>query len=177
MKRIVSEYELSDEQLNIVKQLAAETGLMEDTVKILFGRGVDDREKIKKFINPSRANFISPFKMSGMDEAVGLITRARDEDWVVVVYGDYDADGVCASTIMCNVLKDFGIEPVVYVPERRDGYGLNKNAIDEIFEEYFPQLFITVDCGISCADEVEYIKEQGAEVIVKIGRASCRERV
>ncbi len=52
MKRIVSEYELSDEQLNIVKQLAAETGLMEDTVKILFGRGVDDKEKIKKFINP-----------------------------------------------------------------------------------------------------------------------------
>ncbi len=166
MKRIVSEYELSDEQLNIVKQLASETGLLEDTVKILFGRGVNDREKIKKFINPSRANFISPFKMSGMDEAVGLITRARDEDWVVVVYGDYDADGVCASTIMCNALKDFGIEPVVYVPERRDGYGLNKNAIDEIFEEYFPQLFITVDCGISCADEVEYIKEQGAEVIV-----------
>ena len=104
--------------------------------------------------------------MSGMDDAVKLITRARDEEWAVVVYGDYDADGICASTIMRAALIDFGIEPLVYIPERRDGYGLNRAAIDEIFEEYFPQLFITVDCGISCAEEVEYIKEQGAEVIV-----------
>ena len=67
---------------------------------------------------------------------------------------------------MCNALKDFGIQPVVYIPERADGYGLNIKSIDAIFEEYFPQLFITVDCGISCAEEIEYIKEQGAEVIV-----------
>lgn len=166
MKRIVPEYSFSDEQLNTVKNLAAECGLLEETVKILFGRGIDDKQKIIDFINPSRKHFISPFKMRGMDEAVKLITRAREEDWAVVVYGDYDADGICAATIMSNALKDFGIIPTVYVPERRDGYGLNRAAIDAIFEEDFPQLFITVDCGISCADEVEYIKEQGAEVIV-----------
>lgn len=166
MKKIVPEYKFSDEQLNNIKALALKCGLLEDTVKILFGRGIDDAEKIKKFLNPSRSNFISPFKMSGMSEAVELITRARDEEWAVVVYGDYDADGICASTILSRALCDFGIEPLVYVPERRDGYGLNKSAIDEIFEEFFPQLFITVDCGISCAEEVEYIKEQGAEVIV-----------
>lgn len=166
MKKIVPEYVFSEEQLNTVKRLSSECGLLEDTVKILYGRGIDDAEKIRKFINPSSEHFISPFKMSGMDEAVGLITRARDEGWAVVVYGDYDADGICASTIMRNVLHDFGIEAEVYIPERRDGYGLNKTAIDAIFEEYFPQLFITVDCGISGAEEVEYIKEQGAEVIV-----------
>ena len=166
MKKIVPEYVFSDEQLNTVKSLAKQCSLMEETVKILYGRGIDDAEKIEKFIRPSRDNFISPFKMSGMKEAVELITRARGEDWSVVVYGDYDADGVCASTIMSSALRDFGIEPFVYIPERRDGYGLNRNAIDEIFEECFPQLFITVDCGISCAEEVEYIKEQGAEVIV-----------
>ena len=166
MKRIVPEYEFSEEQLNNVKSLAKQCNLLEDTVKILYGRGIDDKEKIERFIRPSRAHFISPFKMGGMEQAVELITRARDEEWSVVVYGDYDADGVCASTIMSSALKDFGIEPIVYIPERRDGYGLSKAAIDEIFEEYFPQLFITVDCGISCAEEVEYIKEQGAEVIV-----------
>ncbi len=166
MKRIVPEFEFSAEQLNIIKQLSKECGLLEDTVKILYGRGIDGKDKIESFITPSRSHFISPFKMSGMDEAVALITRAREENWCVAVYGDYDADGVCASTIMYNVLKDFGIEAVVYIPERRDGYGLNKTSIDAIFEEHFPQLFITVDCGISCADEVEYIKEQGAEVIV-----------
>ncbi len=166
MKRIIPEYEFSAEQLNTVKNLAAECGLLEDTVKILFGRGIDDCEKIKKFIEPSREQFISPIKMSGMQEAVELIGSARDEGWAVVIYGDYDADGVCASTIMYNALRDFGIEAAVYIPERRDGYGLNKQAIDFIFDEYFPQLIITVDCGISGAEEVEYIKEQGAEVIV-----------
>ncbi|MGN0814100.1 MAG: single-stranded-DNA-specific exonuclease RecJ [Candidatus Coproplasma sp.] len=166
MKRILPECEFSPEQLNIIESLARSTGLCSDTVKILYGRGVDDEEKIKRFLHPSKSNFISPFKMSGMKEAVELITRAKEEDWVVVVYGDYDADGVCASSIMRGVLKDFGIEPIVYVPERRNGYGLNVAAIDEIFEEYFPQLFITVDCGISNAEEVDYIKEQGAEVIV-----------
>lgn len=166
MKRTVPEYTFSEEQLNTVRNLAKECNLLEDTVKILFGRGVDDREKIDKFIHPSRSHFISPFKMSGMDEAVKLITLARDEEWCVVVYGDYDADGICASTIMYNALKDFGIQPIVYIPERRDGYGLSKSAVDEIFDEYCPQLFITVDCGISCAEEIEYIKEQGAEVIV-----------
>lgn len=166
MKKIIPEYEFSAEQLNTVKQLAFECGLLEDTVKILYGRGIDDKEKILSFIRPSREQFISPFKMSGMAEAVELITRARDEGWTVAVYGDYDADGICASTILSRALCDFGIVPVVFVPERRDGYGLHESSIDRIFEEYFPQLFITVDCGISCAKEVEYIKEQGAEVIV-----------
>ncbi len=166
MKKILPEYEYSEGQLNIIGDLARRTGLCPETVKILYGRGIDDEDKIERFIHPSRAHFVSPYKMSGMKEAVELITRARDEGWQVVVYGDYDADGVCASTIMRGVLERFGIEPVVYVPERTSGYGLGEAAIDAIFEEYFPQLFITVDCGISNAEEVEYIKEQGAEVIV-----------
>ncbi|MBD5632505.1 MAG: single-stranded-DNA-specific exonuclease RecJ [Clostridia bacterium] len=166
MKRILPEFEFTDEQLNTVNALAKECSLFPDTVKILYGRGLRDKESIQKFMHPSREHFISPFKMSGMREAVELITRARDEEWSVVVYGDYDADGVCAATIMGNVLKDFGIEPYICVPERRDGYGLSVALIDSIFDEYFPQLFITVDCGISCADEVEYLKELGAEVIV-----------
>lgn len=166
MKRILPEFEFSDEQLNIVRKLASECGLCEDTVKILYGRGICTKQEITDFMNPSKEHFISPFKMSGMREAVELITMARDEEWSVVVYGDYDADGVCAATILGNSLRDFGIEPYICVPERKDGYGLSAALIDAIFDEYFPQLFITVDCGISCADEVNYIKEMGAEVIV-----------
>ncbi|MDE6867600.1 MAG: DHH family phosphoesterase [Clostridia bacterium] len=72
---------------------------------------------------------------------------------------------MCA-TIMGGALEDFGVEAHLFVPERKNGYGLSRENIDYIFDEYFPQLVITVDCGISGADEVEYIKEQGAEVIV-----------
>ncbi len=166
MKRIKQEAVFTAEQQNIIADLAARTGLCEQTVAILYGRGVDSADKINAFMNPSRSRFLSPFLMSGMKEAVALITRAREEGWSVVVYGDYDADGICASTIMVRALADFGIEANVYVPERAQGYGLTISAIDEIFDEWFPQLFITVDCGISNAKEVAYIKEQGAEVIV-----------
>ena len=166
MKSIKAEAEFTAEQLNNIAELAAATGLCEQTVAILYGRGVDTQDKIEGFMNPSQKRFLNPFLMSGMKEAVALLTRAREEDWSVVVYGDYDADGICATTIMARALSDFGLQPYVYVPERTQGYGLTTGAIDEIFEEWFPQLFITVDCGISNAKEVEYIKEQGAEVII-----------
>lgn len=166
MKKIIAEAEFTAEQCGDISALSKLTGLCEETVKILYGRGIDTADKIDAFIHPGKHRFLSPFLMSGMKEAVDLITRAREEDWSVVVYGDYDADGVCASTIMCRALADFGVNACVFVPERRNGYGLNVDSIDEIFEEYFPQLFITVDCGISNAQEVDYIKEQGAEVIV-----------
>ncbi len=166
MKKIKREAELTAEQLNTVRSLARSTGLCFQTVAILYGRGVDTVEKISAFMHPSGRRLLDPFLMSGMAEAKRLITRARDEEWEVVVYGDYDADGVSASTIMIRSLADFGINARVFIPERRNGYGLNIPSIDEIFEEYCPQLFITVDCGISNATEVEYIKEQGAEVII-----------
>ncbi len=166
MKKIAYEAELTAEQLNLIPPLAASTGLCSETARILVGRGVDTTDKIKAFIHPSKARLLSPYLMSGMKETVSLLNRARDEQWTVAVYGDYDADGICASTIMYRALLEYGIDAYVFVPERKNGYGLSVDAIDAVFEECFPQLFITVDCGISNAAEVEYIKEQGAEVIV-----------
>lgn len=166
MKKIVPEYSFSAEQLNIVAELAEETGLTEHITRILYARGVDTAEKIQRFMRPSERNFLSPFLMRGMKEAVDLITQARDEGRTVAVFGDYDADGICASAIMYHALREFGIEPHVYVPERADGYGLSIEAVDRIFEECNPELFITVDCGISCAEEAQYIYELGSDVIV-----------
>ncbi|MBQ7879496.1 MAG: hypothetical protein IJ317_02480, partial [Clostridia bacterium] len=78
MKKIVPEYSFSEEQLNIVSALASETDLTEQTVRILYARGIDTAEKIRRFMNPSRKNFLSPFLMQGMKEAVEMITDARD---------------------------------------------------------------------------------------------------
>ena len=166
MKRIVPEYSFSEEQLNIISDLAAATGLTEQITRILYARGIDTVQKIRRFMHPSEKNFLSPYLMKGMKEAVELITQARDEGRTVAVFGDYDADGICASAIMYHALRDFGIEAQVYVPERVDGYGLSEEAIDRIFEECNPELFITVDCGISCAKEAQYIYELGSDVIV-----------
>lgn len=166
MKKIVPEYSFSEEQLNKIAILAKEAGLTEQITRILYARGIDTREKIRTFLNPSKSHFLSPFLMQGMHEAVTLITKARDEGKTVAVFGDYDADGVCASTIMYYALRDFGIEAHVYIPERADGYGLSMEAVDRIFDECNPELFITVDCGISCAKEAQYIYELGSDVII-----------
>ncbi len=166
MKKIVSEYRFGEEQLNIIKVLSRETGLTEQITRILYARGVDTAEKIRRFMQPSAKNFLSPFLMKGMKEAVELITQARDEGRTVAVFGDYDADGICASAIMYYALRDFGVDAHIYVPERADGYGLSEEVVDRIFEECNPELFITVDCGISCAKEAQYIYELGSDVIV-----------
>ncbi len=166
MKKIVPEYLYSEEQLHTIALLAKELGLTEQITRILYARGIDTAEKIRRFMNPSAKNFLSPFLMRGMKEAVELITQARDEGRTVAVFGDYDADGICASTIMYYALKDFGVDAHVYVPERADGYGLSEEVVDRIFEECNPELFITVDCGISCAKEAQYIYELGSDVII-----------
>jgi len=166
MKKLIPEYEFSPAEEAEVLRLARAVGVHETTARILFARGVDTEEKAKRFLSPSKDNFLDPMLLSGMREAKELLTRARDEEWRVAVFGDYDADGIGALAILSRSLREFGIEPYVYVPERADGYGLSIKAIDEIFDEFLPDLVVTADCGISCADEVEYIKEQGAFVIV-----------
>lgn len=166
MKRILPEFEFSAEQTAEIERLAESCSLTRTSAAILYGRGIDTPQKVQAFSHPGREHFISPFKMRGMTEAAALIKRARDEEWDVLVYGDYDADGVCAATIMGGALRDYGIDARVFVPERRNGYGVTVSALEEIFEDYFPQLVITVDCGISNAEEVEYLKESGCEVIV-----------
>lgn len=166
MKRIVREFELTPEQEGAVRTLARRIGITDTTASILFARGMDDEEKMRRFLAPSRENFLSPFLMRGMTEAKELLKRAKEEDWQVVVFGDYDADGIGAVSILSRALRRFGIEPYLYVPERSEGYGMSVAAIDKIFDECMPDLVVTVDCGISNAAEVQYIQEQGAYVIV-----------
>ncbi len=156
----------TNEQLNIINDLSKKFGITELTLKILYSRGYTDKESIERFLNPSKDNFISPYSLSGMTEAVKRITYARDNNETVVVYGDYDADGICATTILCKALKIFGIEAYTVIPERENGYGLSESVINEVIDSYFPDLIITVDCGISAKNEVEYLKDLGVDVIV-----------
>ncbi|MBQ7163763.1 MAG: single-stranded-DNA-specific exonuclease RecJ [Clostridia bacterium] len=163
---IVTRPRLDGEQLNIVKRLAERANISETFARILYIRGIDTEEKAARFLSPGKSHFTSPFLLKGMKETVERLTAARDNGEVVVVYGDYDADGICASSIMFFALREFGIEAYPVIPERADGYGLSEKVIDAAMEEYNPDLFITVDCGISGRNEVEYIKDLGVDVIV-----------
>lgn len=138
MKRIVREFELTSEERQTVRELSHRIGITETTASILYARGMTDEQTMRRFLSPSKENFLSPFLMQGMKEAKTLIEQAKAENWQVVVFGDYDADGIGALSIMVRALRRFGIEPYLYVPERSDGYGMNMTAIDNIFDECCP---------------------------------------
>lgn len=166
MKEIIYNQVFSDEQLNIIRKNAVSAGILFDTAKLLYSRGMDTPEKIKTFLNPGKRNFLSPFLLSGMKEAVQRIEQAKEYGELVLVYGDYDADGISATTILYKALTEYGVRAIPTIPNREDGYGLNTSIIEKIAEEEVIDLIITVDCGISNKAEVEEIKELGIDVIV-----------
>lgn len=166
MKKLVREFQLSPAELETVRACASSLRLTETVARILYARGMTTEAKMRAFLDPSARHFLSPFLMKGMKEAAALLTQARDEGWRVALFGDYDADGIGALAVLSRALKKFGIEPYLYVPERAEGYGMSIAALDTIFDEFMPDLIVTVDCGISNAAEVRYAQEQGAYVIV-----------
>lgn len=134
--------------------------------ELLVSRGIDTPEKAEKFLHPSLSDVSDPFLLRSMDTAVSLIKQAKANNDRVIIFGDYDADGVCASTILSEALLSFGIADCgVYLPDRHaEGYGLNENAVREIAEK--AEMLITVDCGITGHREVALAKELGMTVIV-----------
>lgn len=166
MKKIIEECRFSREQLDMIEALASESGVSVLTAKILYSRGIGTPEKAARFLSPSRKHFLSPFLMRGMKELVAALTDAKNSGSTVVVFGDYDADGICASSILVSALKMFGVHCAAYIPERAEGYGMNAGALGRLIDEYAPSLIVTVDCGISNREEVEYIKSRGVTPFV-----------
>ncbi len=137
-------------------------------VQILHNRGITDQKEIEAFLSPDySSDQHDPFLFRDMKKVVDRIIQARDESESILVYGDYDADGVCSSVLLYTALKDAGVEKVrIYLPHRdTEGYGLNNDAIEKFATEDV-DLIITVDCGISNKDEVQHATDLGMDVIV-----------
>ena len=133
---------------------------------ILVNRNIIKEEDIRLFLNPTREDFYDPFLIKDMDIAVNRILEAIDKKEKVTIYGDYDVDGITSITVLKSFLKDIGLDANFYIPNRlEEGYGLNKNAIDKI-KQNGCDLMITVDCGISAIEEIEYANSLGIETIV-----------
>lgn len=121
---------------------------------------------IKIFLDPKRKDFHNPYLMPDMEKAVDRIVKAIETKEKVIVYGDYDVDGITSITVLKKFLQERGLETGYYIPNRlNEGYGLNKKAIEKIASEGYT-LIITVDCGISGIEEIEYAYSLGMEVIV-----------
>ena len=149
-----------------IKELAIKTNLSSLLVNILINRGITTVEEVELFLNPTRDDFHEPFLMPDMEKAVNRILKAIENNEKVIIYGDYDVDGITSITVLKKFLKERGLDVSEYIPNRlSEGYGLNKNAINKIHEQNYT-LMITVDCGISANEEIEYATELGIEVIV-----------
>jgi len=133
---------------------------------ILSNRNITKKEDIRLFLEPTRNDFHNPFLMTDMEKAVQRILQAIEKQEKVTIYGDYDVDGITSITVLKSFLQDRGLEVESYIPNRlEEGYGLNKQAIGKIKEEGC-QLMITVDCGISAIEEINYANSLGIQTII-----------
>lgn len=132
---------------------------------LILSRGINTEQEFEEYLNPKIMH--DPFLLKGMQQLVDRVKLAKELKDKVLIFGDYDVDGVSATAIMLKALAKFGVSADYYLPNRYvDGYGLTNAVIDKISDAYSPNLIITVDCGISCANEIEYAKTKGIEVMV-----------
>ena len=156
-------YDKDDEE---VKRIQEEFKLSRLLATIISNKGLKTKQEIEVFLNPTRKDFHAPYLMPDMEIAVKRIIQAIKNKEKVIIYGDYDVDGITSITVLKKFLSDRGLEVDSYIPNRLDeGYGLNKSAIDKIVSEKY-QLMITVDCGISGIEEIDYANSLGLETII-----------
>lgn len=146
--------------------LARELELHPVAARILAGRGLVTVEAARQFLAPTLADLPDPFQMKGMPAAVERLVRAVRGRERVVVYGDYDVDGVTSTTLLVSFLQLLGADVGYSVPKRLvDGYGLNPQAVDRLAEAG-TRLIVTVDCGVTAVDEVDRATRAGVDVVV-----------
>lgn len=152
--------------VELVQALQNDLQLSAIAAKILAARGCETTADAESLLNMTEANVHDPFLMHGMAEAVARIEQALDNGEKILVYGDYDADGVTSTTVMLNVLLDLGANVSFKIPNRFiHGYGPHEALFREAYEEGV-QLIITVDNGISGIEPIRVAKELGLDVIV-----------
>ena len=163
MKKKWQVYQVNEDQ---VERLQKEYNLNKLLATILSNRGIIEEEQIRKFLNPKRSDFYDPYEMPDMKIAVDRIIKAIENKEKIIIYGDYDVDGITSVTVLKSFIEERGIKVSEYIPNRlEEGYGLNKEAVKMIYEQG-NQLMITVDCGISAVEEVDYANELGLETII-----------
>ncbi len=135
---------------------------------LLAQRGVESKDAVDFFLQPKLQDLSDPFELPNMLPAVERILEAVDKDERVLIYGDYDVDGITSVTLMLKVLAEYGVDADFYIPKRgEEGYGLSELAIERLLEQFgMIDLLITVDCGTASIDEIKTLTNKGIDVIV-----------
>ena len=151
---------------DIADQLSKSLLLHPIVAKILTSRDLTDPKEVKMFLKPSLADLTPPDRMADLDKAAKRLIQAIKDQETIVIYGDYDVDGVTSTSLLINFFAAIGVEARHYIPDRlSEGYGVNEKAVELLAQEGC-QVLITVDCGISDIEAIRRAGELGLDVIV-----------
>jgi single-stranded-DNA-specific exonuclease len=153
------------EQPELIRELSARHQLPRLVARILLNRGLIDTQDIAAFLEPGLEKLRPPFGLPDLEKAAARLAEAVRRGETVIVYGDYDVDGLTSTCLLHDFFRELGLDCLTYIPDRlREGYGLKLPALQELARR--AKLLVTVDCGISDAAEVAWAMDQGLEVIV-----------
>jgi len=148
-------------------KIAKSVGLSSEVACLLFQRGIKDESSLKKFLEPSLEDLHDPYLLHDMDKAVDRIRQAIEQGELILVYGDYDADGMTSASIVKESLEQLGAECLVYLPNRfTDGYGPNASVYKYFIEQQGVSLIVTVDNGVAGHEAIDLAQSMGVDVIV-----------
>jgi single-stranded-DNA-specific exonuclease len=151
---------------NKCKELSSELGLPPVIGKILINRGYSEPEKARNFLNPSLNDLSDPFMLKDMERGVDRVISALTDKEKIMIFGDYDVDGITSASLMYLVLTKLGAQVSYYLPNRLvEGYGLSEEGILEA-ERRGAKLIISVDCGINAVKEVDFAQRKGIDCII-----------
>ena len=147
-----------------IKKISKKYNLDQSVASIVLNR-IKDTKDLEKYLNPELEYLYSPYEFEDMKKAVDIIQTYIKKSKKIVVYGDYDVDGITGTSVLIKVLKDLNAEIDWIIPNRIDhGYGLNKKLLEDRIDDF--DLLITVDCGITAIKEVQYLKKKNKKVII-----------
>jgi single-stranded-DNA-specific exonuclease len=150
-----------------VRELARKLGIARFAAELLLRRGLTSPADAEEFLAPRLKSLRDPFLLPNMAAAIERMLVAIDRRERVVLFGDYDVDGVTSLALLTRLLRAFGAEPFCFLPLRADeGYGLSADGVARCLSEHHPQLIIAVDCGTSAVAQITELRAQGVDVIV-----------
>ena len=148
-------------------KIAKKAGLGPEVARLLFERGIKDETSLKKFLEPSLEDLHDPYLLNDMEKAVERIRQAIEQGELILIYGDYDADGMTSASIVKESLEQLGAECLVYLPNRfTDGYGPNASVYKYFIEQQGVSLIVTVDNGVAGHEAIDLAQSMGVDVIV-----------
>ena len=149
-----------------IEKISARFEISELLAGVLVNRGIVEEKQIEIFLNPTRKDFYDPYLLEDMDIAVSEIQNVIKQKGKILIYGDYDVDGITSIAVLKKFLNERGIEVDYHIPNRlNEGYGLKKETLQEIAKQNY-DLMITVDCGISAIEEIDYANTLGIKTII-----------